>query len=188
MRADYQDPTGYWGPEGQAWVTRLDAELLRVRWLAGVDAPAAADLVEAWRDTARAFDAIGYAYETARSRTVLAEVLRASGDPAAADRERDLAVAGATALQAAPLLGRLGVVDPASTTDRRREVEPAGLTPRELEVLDLMAAGRSNSEIGQQLFISRKTASVHVSNILAKLGAVSRTEAVALARRRGLLE
>ena len=188
VRADYQDPTGYWGPEGQAWVTRLDAELLRVRWLAGVDAPAAADLVEAWRDTARAFDAIGYAYETARSRTVLAEVLRASGDPAAADRERDLAVAGATALQAAPLLGRLGVVDPASTTDRRREVEPAGLTPRELEVLDLMAAGRSNSEIGQQLFISRKTASVHVSNILAKLGAVSRTEAVALARRRGLLE
>ena len=53
-------------------------------------------------------------------------------------------------------------------------------------MLDLIAAGRSNSEIGQQLFISRKTASVHVSNILAKLGAATRTEAVALARRRGL--
>ena len=49
----------------------------------------------------------------------------------------------------------------------------------------LVAQGRSNKEIGQQLFISTKTASVHVSNILAKLGASGRTEAVALARRSG---
>ena len=48
-----------------------------------------------------------------------------------------------------------------------------------------MAQGRSNKEIGRQLFISAKTVSVHVSNILAKLGAAGRTEAVALARRRG---
>jgi DNA-binding NarL/FixJ family response regulator len=54
-------------------------------------------------------------------------------------------------------------------------------------VLKLVAEGRSNREIGLQLFISIKTVSVHVSNILAKLGAASRTEAVALARRRGLL-
>ena len=187
VRADYQDPTGYWGPEGQAWVTRLDAELLRVHWLAGVDPPAAADLLQAWRDTVRAFDAIGYVYETARSRAALAEILRASGDPAAADEERELAVASATALQAAPLLARLGGADPGRHRSAAGRIEPGGLTPRELEVLALMAAGRSNSEIGQQLFISRKTASVHVSNILAKLGAASRTEAVALARRRGLL-
>jgi DNA-binding NarL/FixJ family response regulator len=57
------------------------------------------------------------------------------------------------------------------------------LTEREQEVLDLLAAGRSNREIAAALFISPKTASVHVSNILAKLGAASRTEAAALARR-----
>jgi DNA-binding CsgD family transcriptional regulator/tetratricopeptide (TPR) repeat protein len=187
VRENYQDPTGYWGPEGQAWVTRLDAELLRAHWLAGIDPPTATDLIEAWRATVRAFEAISYAYETARSRAALLEILRASGDPAAADREREPAVATAAALSATPLLSRLGGLDPASAADRHRESGTGGLTPRELEVLDLMAAGRSNSEIGQQLFISRKTASVHVSNILAKLGAATRTEAVAVARRRRLL-
>jgi DNA-binding NarL/FixJ family response regulator len=54
-------------------------------------------------------------------------------------------------------------------------------------VLALVAEGRSNREIAKLLFISAKTVSVHVSNILAKLGAAGRTEAVALARRRGLL-
>ncbi len=50
-----------------------------------------------------------------------------------------------------------------------------------------MARGRSNKQIGAQLFISAKTASVHVSNIMAKLGASGRGEAVAVARRTGLL-
>jgi DNA-binding NarL/FixJ family response regulator len=54
-------------------------------------------------------------------------------------------------------------------------------------VLALVAEGRSNREIAGQLFISVKTVSVHVSNILAKLAAAGRTEAVAVARRRGLL-
>jgi DNA-binding CsgD family transcriptional regulator len=185
-RTNYQDPTGYWGPEGQAWVTRLDAERLRVHWLAGVDPPAATDLIEAWRETVRGFEEIEYAYETARSRAALVEILGASGDHAAAEQERELAVRVASALSAAPLLTRLGGGEVAAG-DHHREVGNGGLTPRELEVLDLMAAGRSNSEIGQQLFISRKTASVHVSNILAKLGAATRTEAVAVARRRRLL-
>ncbi|HJT99879.1 MAG TPA: response regulator transcription factor, partial [Actinomycetes bacterium] len=61
-----------------------------------------------------------------------------------------------------------------------------GLTPRELEVLRLVAAGRSNGQIAEALFISRKTASVHVSNILAKLGVHTRTEAAAAAHRMGL--
>jgi DNA-binding NarL/FixJ family response regulator len=61
-----------------------------------------------------------------------------------------------------------------------------GLTVREVEVLRLVAAGRSNREIAAELFISAKTASVHVSNILAKLNASSRTEAAAIAHRAGI--
>ena len=67
--------------------------------------------------------------------------------------------------------------------DRSRE-----LTSREVEVLQLVAQGRSNRQIAELLYISAKTVSVHVSNILAKLEAGSRTEAVAVARRRGLLD
>ena len=61
-----------------------------------------------------------------------------------------------------------------------------GLTAREREVLMLIAAGRSNGQIADELVISRKTASVHVSNILAKLGVSGRGEAAAVAHRRGL--
>jgi DNA-binding CsgD family transcriptional regulator len=61
-----------------------------------------------------------------------------------------------------------------------------GLTPRELEVLALVAEGRSNRQVADALFISAKTASVHVSNILAKLGVGSRVEAAAVAHRLGL--
>ncbi|MFI6520805.1 ATP-binding protein [Spirillospora sp. NPDC050679] len=66
---------------------------------------------------------------------------------------------------------------------RRSASRPAdGLTPREHEVLDLLARGRSNRQIAEELAISPKTASVHVSNILAKLGAATRGEAAAMAR------
>jgi DNA-binding CsgD family transcriptional regulator/tetratricopeptide (TPR) repeat protein len=61
-----------------------------------------------------------------------------------------------------------------------------GLTTRELEVLQLVAAGRSNADIASELFISPKTASVHVSNILAKLDVPGRVQAAALAHRMGL--
>jgi predicted ATPase/DNA-binding CsgD family transcriptional regulator len=68
---------------------------------------------------------------------------------------------------------------PAQTAD-------TDLSPRELEVLRLLAAGRSDREIGEALFISHRTVMRHVSNILAKLEVGSRTEAAALAHRRGL--
>ncbi|HEX8863701.1 MAG TPA: LuxR C-terminal-related transcriptional regulator [Actinomycetes bacterium] len=61
--------------------------------------------------------------------------------------------------------------------------DPLGLTPREREVLALIADGRTNRQIAETLFISPKTASVHVSNILAKLGVANRGEAAAVAHR-----
>jgi DNA-binding CsgD family transcriptional regulator len=68
------------------------------------------------------------------------------------------------------------------------EVARYGLTHREREVLAMLAAGRSNPEIAKALFISPKTASVHVSNILAKLGVGGRVEAATLAHRLGLAD
>jgi DNA-binding NarL/FixJ family response regulator len=64
---------------------------------------------------------------------------------------------------------------------------PFGMTPREREVLTLLAGGKSNPEIGEALFISPRTAQTHVTNILAKLGVASRTEAAAVAVRDGLV-
>ena len=66
------------------------------------------------------------------------------------------------------------------------EADPFGLTPREREVLELVAAGRTNRQIGEGLFMSEKTASVHVSRILAKLDVSTRGEAGAVAHKLGL--
>ena len=66
--------------------------------------------------------------------------------------------------------------------------DPFGLTPRERQVLALVSRGATNREIGGELFMAEKTASVHVSRILAKLDVRSRTEAAAVAHRHGLAE
>jgi len=167
--------------EGRAWEARLRAEELRVEWLLGgqVDLD---DLIGRWRLTTELFADLGHVYEEARARTHLALVLRASGDGDASQAEAATARAVASRLGAAPLLDELG------STMRAGAADAGALTPREREILALVAAGRSNGEIGKQLFISAKTVSVHVSNVMAKLGAGSRTEATALARRAGLID
>jgi DNA-binding CsgD family transcriptional regulator len=81
-----------------------------------------------------------------------------------------------------PAAGHAGSTSPRPAGELAR----FGLTDREREVLLLVAAGRSNPEIARELFISAKTASVHVSNILAKLGVSGRVEAAAVAHRLGI--
>jgi DNA-binding CsgD family transcriptional regulator len=178
------------GPEGLAWAARLEAECVRLHWLAGTDPrPGADELVGRWRTAVEAFETFGHRYEAARSRARLAAALNAAGDAAGASAEADRAREVAVRLGAAPLLAELGPVRglgvPARRAAKARDLDT--LTPRERDVLELVATGRSNREIAAALFISAKTVSVHISNLLAKLDAGSRTEAVAIARRRGLL-
>jgi DNA-binding NarL/FixJ family response regulator len=170
------------GPEGAAWQVRTHAEHARLRWLTGVDVPALDDMIALWRRAHDAFAAMDDPYEVARSATRLAAVLMASGGEAEGKQLLDSARATAERLGARPLLTEIGGL---VRRPSRSEVE---LTPREREVLEQVSLGRSNGEIAARLFISTKTVSVHVSNILAKLGAAGRTEAAAIARRRGLLD
>jgi DNA-binding CsgD family transcriptional regulator len=187
------------GVESRAWVARAHAEHARLRWTAGIDSPSEDDLVQRWRAAVEGFEEFGNTFELARSRTRLAAVLRAAGRTEEAEPHAAAALALAQRIGAEPLLRELGAsaharVRSADTKPRaasRRRTTPddeqSALTPRESEVLALVAQGRSNGEIGRQLFISTKTVSVHVSNILSKLGAAGRTEAVAVARQRGVL-
>jgi len=81
------------------------------------------------------------------------------------------------------------LIEPAVTSKLLRKVRGVGddLTPQEVKVLNLVAEGRTNRDIGKELFITERTVKFHVSSILSKLGASNRTEAVAISRDRGLL-
>jgi DNA-binding NarL/FixJ family response regulator len=175
--------------EGRAWFHRGEAEGLRLRWLADVDPPTSQELVEAWRASVAAFEEMGHAFETARSQARLAAALHAAGEPTEARRLVSAARETARRLRAEPLLAELRTVAGRSTAaGEEHAAASVALTAREQEILALVAQGRTNGEIGRQLFISTKTVSVHVSNILAKLGAAGRTEAAAIARREGVLQ
>jgi DNA-binding CsgD family transcriptional regulator/tetratricopeptide (TPR) repeat protein len=173
------------GPETAAWMLRLEAERLRWQWAGQVDPPEAEELIGSWLETTAAFVTYGHVFELARVRARLAAILRCTGDAAGGRQAGDLARDAARALGARPLLDELTALG--SSAAPRSEAAADALTPREGEILALVAEGRTNGEIGKQLFISTKTVSVHVSNILGKLGAASRTEAAAIARRRGLI-
>jgi DNA-binding CsgD family transcriptional regulator len=175
------------GPEHQAWLVRTEAEHARLRWLAGVDAPEAAELEQLWRGALAAFEEFGHVFEVARTRARLAAVLRAAGNATEATEHVRLATDIARRLRAEPLLSELRTLGPPAPARSATTRSDEALTAREREVLALVAQGRSNREIANQLYISAKTVSVHISNILAKLGAAGRTEAVAVARRRGHL-
>ena len=172
------------GPEALAWLARAEADWARLQGRADPGR---------WAVAADAF-AYGYVYEEARSRWRLAEALLAHGRRDEAAAQARAAHDVATRLGAEPLrvevdtLARRGRLDLGGGHGEAVAGVPASLTPRELEVLRLVAAGRSNQQIADVLFISRKTASVHVSNILGKLGVHTRVEAAATAHRLGLDE
>ncbi|HUR14880.1 MAG TPA: AAA family ATPase [Mycobacteriales bacterium] len=171
---------GALGPEGRAWLLRATAELTRAQ---GAPDPAL------WRSVVAEFD-YGYPYEVARSRLRLAEALLALGERTDAAQELRAAHETAAQLPAEPLmaevvaLARRGRIDLPGV---RRAGGPGALTPREVEVLRLVATGLTNRQVGAQLFMSEKTASVHVSRILTKLNASGRAEAAARAAQLGLL-
>ncbi|GHA11595.1 LuxR family transcriptional regulator [Streptomyces tauricus] len=177
------------GPEGRAWLARAEAE-----WSRGREEAEASEKTEAEERAAaweRAVEAFGYGdvYEQARCRLRFAEALVAAGRREEAAGQARAARDTAVRLGAAPLRTD---VERLIRRARLAETSPVegvpALTARENDVLLLLARGRTNRQIGEELFISGKTASVHVSNILAKLGAASRTEAVAIAYREGLVQ
>jgi DNA-binding CsgD family transcriptional regulator len=173
---------GEMGVEAGAWLARVEAEAARLR---GQAAP------ELWQAAVDGFG-FGHVYEVARSRWRLAEALLGTEDRAGAAEQARTAHEVAVRLGATPLrtavegLIRRGRLDVDLPGLRPTQVD-AVLTAREAEVLGLLAQGRTNRQIGAALYISEKTASVHVSNIIAKLAASGRTEAVAIAAARGLL-
>ncbi|WP_432559409.1 helix-turn-helix transcriptional regulator [Granulicoccus sp. GXG6511] len=126
----------------------------------------------------------------------------AEGDPAAAEAQIQAGHRLAAELGAADFVSRFEALSaglPSASrkrapeqgdrsADRSSTGRSVGLTARELEVLQLVTQGRTNGEIASELVVTTKTISVHVSNILAKLGVGSRTEAAAWAHRQGILE
>jgi DNA-binding NarL/FixJ family response regulator len=115
-------------------------------------------------------------YEAARVRVLVGLACRALGDEEAAAMELDAARSVFARLGAAPDLARL------ATLDRREAASTGhGLTARQLEVLRLMAAGKTNLAIATDLVLAEKTVDRHVSNIYIKLGVSSRAAATAYA-------
>jgi len=153
-----------------------------------------------WAAAAAEWEALRQPYPAACARWREAEALLATkASRARAEQALGAAHAVAVRLGAVPLRrelellaqrGRVRLEAPAepsaATAEAPSVAASLGLTQREAEVLALVAAGRTNRQIGQALFITPKTASVHVSRILAKLGVAGRGEAAAIAHRLGL--
>jgi DNA-binding CsgD family transcriptional regulator len=179
------------GPIEGAWLCSAQAEHAR-----GTGEPDPA-LHEA---AAQAWEAVERPYPAAIMRWRAGELQVATGDREAATIALDRAHAVAAKLGAGWLRGEIeglaararltlaagAAAHPEPAAAAAPDEDPFGLTPRERQVLALVAEGRTNREIGETLFMAEKTASVHVSRILAKLDVRSRTEAAAVAHRLGL--
>ena len=122
------------------------------------------------RDACRRWHELGAAYDAAGTCALLAQAYRALGDEASAAAED---------AQAEAAYEQLGA-------HRLAHEPPDGLSPRECEVLALVADGHSNRQIGETLFISDRTVARHLTNIFHKIGTTSRTQAARYAIDHGL--
>jgi DNA-binding CsgD family transcriptional regulator/tetratricopeptide (TPR) repeat protein len=186
-RADGAVPT----PPTKAYATVGEAELARLEGRSDPDL---------WAAVAQAWEQLTVPYPAAYARWREAEALLLAGVPHEhAEQSLRTAYATATALGALPLsieiegLARRGRLRLGADGATRITAEPPsplrrlGLTAREQEVLALVATGRTNRQIAETLFISPKTATLHVSNILSKLGVSNRVEAATIAHRLGVV-
>ena len=175
-------------PETAAWLATAEADYARVYGL---------DDAQIWAGVTDEWNRIGQPYPAACSRYRQANaLLSARGDRSPAAEAARAALRAADRLGAARLiadvrqLAQRGRLDLAAPSGERPPQLRAGLnvTPREAEVLQQLAIGRTNRQIAEALFISEKTASVHVTNLLRKLGVTSRIEAAAIAQRAELTD
>jgi predicted ATPase/DNA-binding CsgD family transcriptional regulator len=175
------------GPVEAAWCAVGAAQLARAR---------GHNKATLWHRAACAWDDLGRPYPAAMTRWREVEALVEAGDREEAAPIARAAIQTARALGARWLAeeieslsgrGRLDVSEtPADVRPEAEPVDPFGLTPRERQVLALVAQGATNRQIGAELFMAEKTASVHVSRILGKLGVQTRTQAAAVAHRQQL--
>ena len=174
-------------PRTEAWAALGQAELAR---LEGPSDP------EPWAAAAKAWEGLGEPHPAAYARLRQAEALLLGGrgreqvEPSLRAAHQTTVELGAAPLraelEALARRGRLDLGSEAAATAAAKPsspLDPLGLTAREQEVLALVAIGRTNAQIAETLFISPKTATVHVSNILTKLGVRNRVEAATIAHR-----
>jgi DNA-binding CsgD family transcriptional regulator len=166
---------------------RASWEAERTR-LAGPSDPAA------WSAAAKAWQDLGCPHRAGYAWWRQAQAQLDAGQPAASAAALCAAMTAAhrhqpllAQVQALAKRARIPLNNPAANSPQAEARAPYGLTGRELTVLQLVAAGRTNSQIGAELFISRGTAAVHVTNILRKLDVSNRVQAAALAEHAGLL-
>jgi DNA-binding CsgD family transcriptional regulator/tetratricopeptide (TPR) repeat protein len=182
------------GADGALPTPRTEAQaVLCQAELARLDGRTDPDL---WEAAAKAWERLGEPYPTAYARWRQAEALLLGGlgreqvEPSLRAAHQTTVELGAAPLraeiEALTRRGRLELGSEAAATAAAKPsspLDPLGLTAREQEVLALVAIGRTNAQIAETLFISPKTATVHVSNILTKLGVRNRVEAATIAHR-----
>jgi DNA-binding CsgD family transcriptional regulator len=158
----------------------LEAEALHAQGAVLLAAGRPGDALGVLRASCRLWQELRVPYTAAKVRMLLADAYQVLGDQDAAALELDAAQ---------EVFERLGARrDTAEVAERRgRTTLPGGLTPREGEVLRLVAAGSTNREIAGALFLSEKTVARHLSNIFTKLDLSSRTAAAAYAFEHGLV-
>lgn len=175
-------------PEARCWLALAEADSTAA-FGPGQDAEA----VAAWQDARTAAVEGGLRVLELRARVGLARALLAAGERATAGAELAAAKGLAQrleahrAIDAADAIARRARLDIGGGGPSGRHGATFGLTPREVEVLRAVATGMTNQEIASELFISRKTASVHVSNILSKLDVPNRRAAAVRAKELGIL-